>query len=364
VTITLLHYTAQDLEEKQSATPDEAVAYLGQPGVLWVHVLGLDDGRQDIERLAELFHLHPLALEDVLNGPQRPKAEEYEEQDFVVTHTVTQNTQTHRLQFNQFSMFVGSNYVLSFHRGEDEVAEQVRERIRTSRGLIRQHGVDHLMYSLLDGIIDGYFPVLEDFGEYIESVQEEALLRDSPSTLRDIQRTKHELLQLRRVVWPQRDLLNVLMRDDNNNVSGPVRHYLRDCYDHVVQLMDMVETYREMASDLMDAYMTAISNRMNSVMKVLTIIATVFMPLTFIVGLYGMNFNTDVSKLNMPELNWKYGYPFTWLVMITVTIMMVFYFRQRGWIGRRDLPTERDLEGDECEVPSASECRRRRGGRQ
>ncbi|MHB8994973.1 MAG: magnesium/cobalt transporter CorA [Armatimonadota bacterium] len=350
MTITLLHYTPQDFEEKQLSTPDEAAVFIDRPGVLWLHVQGLDDPPA-LERLAELFRLHPLALEDVLNGPQRPKAEEYEEQDFIITHAVTADLRTHHLRFRQFAIFVGENYLISLHDDETQVVEHVRERIRSARGLIRRHGVDHLMYSLLDGLIDGYFPVLEDFGEYLERIQDEALLLDYPNTLRDIQRAKHELLHLRRVVWPQRDLLNVLMRDDNNTVSGPVRHYLRDCYDHVVQLMDMIETYREMSSDLMDAYMSAISNRTNAVMKVLTIIATIFMPLTFIVGLYGMNFNPEVSRWNMPELNWKYGYPATWAVMIVVTVLMLLYFRRRGWIGRADAPTEKDFEPEEAAIP-------------
>jgi len=354
--LTLMHYTATDVQEKQITSVEETQEYREQPGVLWLHMQGLED-RAAIGRLAELFALHPLAVEDVDNGPQRPKAEEFDEQDFIITHTILEDEQTHRLQYVQFSMFVGDDYVLSFQGGDQDRTEEVRIRIRTARGPIRQHGVDHLMYSLLDSIIDGYFPVLEDFGEYLETVQEEALLRDAPETLRNIQRAKHELLHLRRVVWPHRDLLNVLMRDDNNNVSTPVRHYLRDCYDHVVQLMDMVETYREMASDLMDAYMSAISNRMNSVMKVLTIIATVFMPLTFVVGLYGMNFKTEVSKWNMPELSWPYGYPFTWLVMIVTTVLMLIYFRRRGWIGRQDVPTEKDLEGDEDAIPSGKQAR-------
>lgn len=354
--MTLMHYTPTDLQEKQLASADEIQPFLGQEGVTWLHVQGLDNP-DALQRLGDIFSLHPLALEDVANGPQRGKAEEYDEQDFIVTHTVALTDDT-RLQFTQFSMFVGANYVLSFQPGQQDNFQGVRARVRTARGLIRQHGVDHLMYSLLDVVIDAYFPVLEDFGEYLEQVQEQALLREAPDTLRNIQRAKHELLRLRRVVWPQRDLLNVLMRDDNNNVSPPVRHYLRDCYDHVVQLMDMTETYREMASDLMDAYMTAISNRMNSVMKVLTIIATVFMPLTFIVGLYGMNFRTDVSRWNMPELTWKYGYPFVWVVMIAVTIMMVLYFLRRGWIGRPDVPTEAEVECDDTDQSTGKACKR------
>ncbi|MEI6500075.1 MAG: CorA family divalent cation transporter, partial [Armatimonadota bacterium] len=209
MTITLMHYTATDVQEKQLSSVEEIQEYRDQPGVLWLHMQGLAD-RAAIDRLGELFTLHPLALEDVTAGPQRPKAEEFDEQDFIVTHTVSEDKATHRLQYVQFSMFVGNNYVLSFQGGDQDRTEEVRTRIRTARGPIRQHGVDHLMYSLLDSIIDGYFPVLEDFGEYLETVQEEALLRDAPETLRNIQRAKHELLHLRRVVWPHRDLLNVL----------------------------------------------------------------------------------------------------------------------------------------------------------
>jgi len=387
--LTLMHYTPTELQEQLLGSVEGVNPRNDQPGVPGLHMQGLDDPGS-IERLGELFQLHPLALEDVVKTPQRPKAEEYEGQDFIVTHTAIEVEETHRLQFVQFSMFVGGNYILSFQDGDKDNTEEVRTRIRAARGPIRQHGVDHLMYALLDSVVDGYFPVLEDFGEYLEAVQENALLGDAPETLRNIQRAKHELLLLRRVVWPQRDLLNVLMRDDNNNVSAPVRHYLRDCYDHVVQLMDMIETYREIASDLMDAYMTAIPailaagttdsqairdalpgvsitgvtgaitfDENGDAKKDMAYIKTVFMPLTFMVGVYGMNFNTNVSKWNMPELNWRYGYAFTWAVMIVTSILMVVYFYRKGWIGREDVPTEKDLKCDDDTMPSAKECRRR-----
>ena len=336
-TMTLVHYDVEQLDERALAGPDDAAAELARPGVLWIHVQG-DATPEQLHRFGEIFHLHPLALEDVANEPQRPKAEEYEEQDFILAHTV--EARDHTFAFHKFSMFVGERYVLSFHAGPADIVDAVRQRLRTARGLIRQHGVDHLMYALLDAIIDSYFPILEDFGEYLDDVQEQALWHEGRDTIRVIQSAKRELRHVRRMLWPLRDVLNVLMRDDNNTVTAPVRHYLRDCYDHVIQLMDMVEIYREMAADLMDAYLSAISNRMNSVMKVLTIIATLFMPLTFIVGLYGMNFRTDVSRLNMPELTWRYGYPFVWLVMALCVVVMVSYFRRRGWIGRPDLPSE------------------------
>lgn len=353
-----MFYNADSLEEQALASVPDAGPFLAREGgVVWLNVRGEPD-EEMLRDLGELFHLHPLALEDI-NAPQRPKAEEYEEQDFIITHTIREGAED-RLEFGQFSFFVGDKYVLSFEREQDAIGEQVQNRIRQARGMIRQHGVDHLMYALLDTVIDSYFPILEDFGEYLEYVQERALLQEQPTIMRDIQRAKHELLHLRRSVWPQRDLLSVLMRDDNNSVSPPVRHYLRDCYDHVVQLMDMVETYREMSGDLMEAYLSAASNRMNSIMKVLTVIATLFMPLTFIVGLYGMNFNTKASSWNMPELNWPHGYAMTWTVMITVVVVMLAWFRRRGWLGRPDLPRPEDLQ--EAEQPAKRKRQNPPGG--
>lgn len=352
-TLKLMLYKQDACEEKQLTQVSEVKQYLDYDGVLWLHMQGLED-EAALREIGEIFNLHPLALEDVVNIPQRPKAEEYDGTDFIVTQTVAASSE-HHLQFTQFSMFVERGRVLSFQDGEEDCTEPVRLRIRSARGLIRQRGMDYLMYALLDLIIDSYYPAIEDFGEYLEEVQDEALLQDLPGTLRAIQRTKHEMLALRRVVWPMRDLLTVLMRDDNDNLTPPVKHYLRDCYDHAVQLMDMVETYREMAADLMDAYMSAISNRMNSVMKVLTVIATVFMPLTFIVGVYGMNFHSEKADptavklpFNMPELNWYWGYPMVWAVMILVVIGMVFYFRKLGWIGSSDLP---QADREECPLP-------------
>lgn len=345
--IHLLWYTAADLEEKTLAAPEDALPYLQREGVTWVHVQGLGDVAK-IQQVSEVFKLHPLALEDVLSAQQRPKAEEYEDMDFVVTYHVAEGPE-HRLVFSQLSMFVGRNWVLSFVDDAEDYCETVRQRIRTSRGIVRQHAVDHLMYALLDTVIDGYFPVLEDFGEYLEFIQDETLLRQQPQALVAIQRAKHELLNLRRAVWPLREILNVLMRDDNDNLTAPVKHYLRDCYDHVVMMIDTVETYREMASDLMDAYMSAVSNRLNSVMKILTVIATIFMPLTFVAGVYGMNFHTDVSRWNMPELTWAYGYPAFWVAMFLTVAGMFLYFRRLGWIGAPDMPSVDD-DPERCAV--------------
>ena len=335
-TILMIRYDADSLEETQLSSLDGIAERLQQPGVHWLHVQGEVETEQ-LHQLAEIFHLHPLAVEDVLGHPQRPKAEEYEANDFVIAHSIQEAH--HSFIFQQFSMFGGENYVLSFQQ-EGDVAEQVRQRLQAGRGLIRQHGVDHLMYALLDTIIDGYFPVLERVGEQLDRLHEQALWQTNGHIVSIIQHAKRELRHLRRMLFPLRELLNVLMRDDNDSISPPVREYLRDAYDHVIQLMDMVEIYREMSGDLMDAYLSAVSNRMNSIMKVLTIIATVFMPLTFIVGVYGMNFRWDVSRWNMPELSWRYGYVFVWGVMIATVIVMLAYFRKAGWIGKPDLPVQ------------------------
>jgi magnesium transporter len=343
----LVWYTPSEFEERELAEAAEVAPYLMREGVIWLHVQGLTDTAA-VEGVAEVFGLHPLAVEDVLSGQQRAKAEEYDGQDFIVAYFVHEAPERH-LEYTRLSLFVGPKYILSLQGGDTDHLEPVRARLRTARGSVRQHGVDHLMYSLLDTLVDGYFPVLEDFGEYLEFIQDETLLRQRTEALVAIQRAKHELLGLRRAVWPLREIFNVLMRDDNNNVTPPVTHYLRDCYDHVVMLIDMVETYREMASDLMDAYMSAVSNRLNSVMKILTVIATVFMPLTFIVGLYGMNFRTDVSPWNMPELTWPYGYVFCWAVMIATVIGMLIYFWKLGWIGRADVPCVDETGDGTCD---------------
>lgn len=340
--LNLVWYTRDEFEERVLSAPNEVQAYLDRSGVTWLHVSSLADSDL-IQAVGQIFKVHPLALEDVLTGQQRPKAEEYENHDFVILQHVRE-TPDHHLEFVQLSLFVGPNYVLSLQSGETDLTEPVRARIRGARGAVRQHGVDHLMYALLDAVIDGYFPLLEEFGEYLEFIQDETLLSNQPGTMSAIQRAKHQLLALRRAIWPMRDLLNVLMRDDNENITPAVKHYLRDCYDHVVMLIDTVETYREMASDLMDAYMSAVSNRLNSVMKILTVIATIFMPMTFIAGVYGMNFRTDAGPWNMPELTWRYGYLGFWLAMVLIGIGMFLYFRRLGWISASDLPTTTEDE--------------------
>ncbi|MCW8828467.1 MAG: magnesium/cobalt transporter CorA, partial [Gammaproteobacteria bacterium] len=279
--------------------------------------------------LGQLFGLHPLALEDVINTGQRPKADSYGEQLFVVMNLPTVNEQG-RIETEQVSLFLGEGFLISFHRGDSRPFEPVVQRLRKHSGKIRERKADYLLYALLDVTIDRGFPVLEFYSEYIEDLEDELLENPGKETLSRIHQLKRELLMLRRMLWPQREVINNLIREEQPQIRAETQPYLRDCYDHTIQIIDLIEVYREMTSSMMDVYLSSVSNRMNEVMKVLTVIATTFIPLTFIVGVYGMNFSGD-SPWAMPELNWYYGYPLVWLVMILVTGGMIIYFKRRNW---------------------------------
>ncbi len=331
--IFLIDYDADGAVGKQLATPEECAPYLESESVSWLDVQGL--GTEDVlQRLGQVFHLHPLVLEDVVNIPQRPKVEEYDDQLLAIAHMVNPKPEGLGFYVEQVSLIVGKNYLLTVQE-EPEVDsfEPVRQRIHRNRGAIRQHGTDYLAYALIDAIVDGYFPVLEDVGERLEELQDEVVERPSRRTLEKIHKIKRELLLLRRALWPQRDAISSLIRDESTLIGKTVRVYLRDCYDHTVQAIDMVETYRELASNLMDIYLSSISNRMNEIVKVLTVISTVFMPLTFIAGVYGMNFDRAASPWNMPELGWPLGYAFSWVLMLTIAIVLMVFFWRKGWLG-------------------------------
>jgi magnesium transporter len=339
--IFLIDYNQTNFIRQQIATPEECVPYLHSESVSWVDVLGL--GCKDIlQRLGQVFELHPLVLEDVVNVPERPKTEDYEDQLLFIGRMVVAKEKTCGFYSEQVSLILGKNYLLTVQEEPDhDCFEPVRSRIEKSKGLIRSQGADYLAYALLDAIIDGFFPVLELYGERIEELEEEVIVKPTPQTLQDIYQIRRELLQLRRAIWPQRDAINSLIRDGSDLISEEVRIYLRDCYDHTVQVMDMVETYRELASGLMDVYLSAVSNKMNEIMKVLTIVSTIFIPLTFVAGIYGMNFNTEKSPYNMPELNWYWGYPLCWAVMLAIALSLIWFFWQRGWL-QNSVPIKRN----------------------
>lgn len=312
--------------EREVEGVDAVGALLGRWPVLWLNVDGLGDA-ETIAEIGRLFDLHPLALEDVLNVHQRPKDESYGTYHFVVAQMVMAND---GLESEQISLFFGTHFVLTFQQRAGDCFDPVRERIRKSQGRVRGNGADYLAYALLDAIVDAYFPVLEELGERMEALEDRVVAEPERRVIGEIHAAKRDLLTLRRAVWPLRDALNSLLRD-TSLLSEETRLYLRDGYDHAVRILDVVETDREIASGLLDVYLSSVSNRMNEVMKVLTIIATVFIPLSFIAGVYGMNFNPDVSPWNMPELNWRYGYPFAVGAMAAVGIGLLVYCWRKGW---------------------------------
>ncbi|HMJ14060.1 MAG TPA: magnesium/cobalt transporter CorA [Polyangiaceae bacterium] len=328
--IKLTAYDSESLVERDIEDLDEISAALSTYRVVWVNVVGLGDAGI-IEKIGKVFGLHRLALEDVVNIDQRPKVEHYGDYLFMVARMPTLEE---RLSTEQVSLFLGAKFVLTFDEHPGDCLNPVRERLRNKRGKIRDSGADYLAYALLDAIIDAYFPIIETYGERLELLEDAAVRgtsRDTPSRLLMV---RHDLLLFRRAAWPLRDMLSSLYRDETPLMSADTRVYIRDCYDHSIQLIDVIETYREVTSGLMDLYMSGMSNRMNEVMKVLTMMATVFIPLTFIAGIYGMNFNTRSSPWNMPELEWYWGYPACLLLMMVTAALLVYYFYRKGWLAR------------------------------
>lgn len=336
--IFLIDYCVDHVIEKELASLDEVVAYLedDRPSITWIDVRGLGD-RHTLERMGEIFKVHPLALEDVVNVPQRPHSDAYPDQQVIISR-MAQLEESGAVEMEQLGILFGAGYVVTVQEeASHDCLESVRERIRRGKGAIRRAPSDYLVYALLDAVIDGFYPVLETLGERLEDLEIEAAAAPRGAS-RKIHALKRSLLDVRRAVWPQRDMVNGLLRDESPHVSKETRVYLRDTYDHVVQVMDMVETFREIASGLMDLYLSGVSNRMNEIMKVLTVISTIFLPLTFIAGVYGMNFDPASSPYDMPELKWRYGYPFALGLMLFSAVALLLFYRRKGWIGRGSLP--------------------------
>ncbi len=325
-TLYLIDYSEHEIMETDLATPEDCIPYLDKVSVSWVDVRGLGSEKV-LHSLGKVFTLHPLVLEDVVNVPQRPKIEPYIDQLVLITRMILPDKEGFRTE--QVSFILGQYYLLTVQEDIGDCFDVVRRRLQANVGVIRRQQADYLAYVLLDALIDGFFPVLEQYGEQIQQLEDEVLQNPSREIVQQVYQLKRNLLTLRRAIWPLRDAINTLIRDEHPLISAEVRVYLRDCYDHTIQVLDMVETYRELAASLMDVYLSAVSNRMNEVMKTLTIISTIFIPLTFVVGVYGMNF--DNSPLNMPELHWYWGYPTVWGFMIILAVGLVYYFWKRGW---------------------------------
>jgi magnesium transporter len=325
IRITYLDYDEKDMVEKQVSKIEECFPFKSTPTVTWINIDGLHDV-ETIERLGKEFDLHPLMLEDILHTEQRPKIEDFEKYIFIVLRMLSYNNETQAVESEQLSLVLGPNYVISFQERVGDIFDPIRDRIRNAKGRIRKMGPDYLCYSLVDAIVDGYFTILEKVGEKIEAMEEELVTEPTESILQQIHSMKREMISLRRSVWPLRELISGLQRNESALIQESTGIYLRDVYDHTIQVIDTVESFRDMVSGMLDIYLSSISNKMNAVMKVLTIIATIFIPLTYIAGIYGMNFE------NMPELKLWWAYPLVWLVMIAVAATMLVYFRKKKWL--------------------------------
>jgi len=325
VRITYFDYDEQNFAEKQVSNIEECFPFKTTPTVTWINIDGLHD-IQIIEKMGKEFELHPLLLEDILSTRQRPKAEDYEKYFFIVLKMLHYNDEQQSVESEQVSIVLGNNFVVSFQEIVGDVFDQIRDRIRNAKGRIRKMGPDYLAYSLIDAIVDGYFTILEKLGEKIELLEEQLVVEPTERTLHQIHRLKRELIVLRKSVWPLREVISSLQRTESKLISKVTSIYLRDVYDHTIQVIDTIESFRDMATGMVDIYLSSISNRMNAVMKVLTIIATIFIPLTFIAGVYGMNFKY------MPELQWRWGYGAVLLVMAVVAVVMLIYFRKKKWL--------------------------------
>jgi len=328
VRITLINYDADHVTERELTPTDECSECKDDKSVTWINIDGVHDVAV-VERGGAAFGLHPLVLEDVMNTEQRPKIEDYDDYLYIVVRMLYERAgddeDTMEIDSEQVSFIVGPNVLITFLEDPGDVFDPVRKRIRENRGRVRKHGADYLAYALIDVIVDNYFTVLERFGDLTEDLEQEVMGDPSIDTLYAIQQMKRAMIQVRRAIWPLRDVVSVLVRGDSSLIKKATMVFLRDIYDHVVRVVDVVETQREMLGGLMEIYLSTVSNRMNEVMKVLTVIATVFIPLTFIAGVYGMNF------INMPELHWRYGYWYVWCVMLIVGLVMMLYFRRKKW---------------------------------
>ena len=320
-----MDYDEAHFQEKEIKTIEECFLFKDKPTVTWINIDGLHQV-EILEKLGECYGLHPLVLEDILNTDQRPKMEDYGEYLYIVLRMFNYNDKSSEIESEQISLVLGPNFVFSFQEREGDTFNPIRDRIRNSKGRIRKMGADHLAYTLLDSIIDNYFIILEKLGEKIEFLEEEVVSRPKSETLQTIHHLKREMIFLRKGVWPLREVISGLERGESSLIKESTRIYLRDVYDHTIQTIDTIETYRDMVSGMLDIYLSSISNRLNAVMKVLTIIATIFMPLTFLAGIYGMNFKY------MPELEWRWGYPTVWIAVILISVSMLIYFKKKGWL--------------------------------
>lgn len=325
--LSIIKYNSADIETKVLTDVNELIKYNDTKNVVWVNIDGIHDV-ETIKKISEVFGLHPLVQEDILNTNQRPKVEDYGDYIYIVCKMLYVNPQSETIS-EQVSIILGKNYVLTFQEGDEDkkdAFDNVRVMLNSSLGHIRNLGPDYLVYSLLDAIIDNYFYILEDVTDRIEDTEEQLIKQPDSTTLDAIYFLKRETLLLHKLVWPLREVTGILQRRETKLISDSTDIYLRDISDHLTQIMDSNDILRDMLASMLEIYLSSVSNKMNEVMKLLTIISTIFIPLTFIAGIYGMNFE------NMPETKWKYGYVVFWVIIAVISVFMTQFFKKRKWL--------------------------------
>lgn len=325
IKISLMNYDSENLLEKQLPAIEESFPYRDTPPVSWINVDGLHE-IDVIEKIGAHFGIHPLVLEDIVNTGQRTKAEEFKNYIFIVFKMLVFDETVDHISAEQVSLILGPHFLLSFQEKEGDVFDLVRERVRKDRGRIRKSDCDYLAYALIDAVVDHYYVILERLSDKIEHLEDQLLDSTLPGMLEEIHHLRREMIFLRKQVWPLREILNSLIKDPSDLIRETTRIFLRDVYDHTIQVIDTIESFRDVLSGLSDLYQSTVSNRMNEVMKVLTIIATIFIPLSFIAGVYGMNFEW------MPELKWHWAYPALWVLLIAIFSAMIIWFKRRKWL--------------------------------
>ena len=323
--ITLVSYDQAGFEEKELKRIEECFAYKDTPPVTWINIDGLHQVEL-IEKIGTHFNIHPLTQEDIVNTDQRPKVEDFEEYVYLVFKMLRFDDTTGHITSEQVSLILGPHYLISFQEAEGDVFNSVRERIHRGRGRIRKSGPDYLAYALMDAVVDHYFLILEKMGERIEHFEEQLHVQPTPELLQAVYDLKRELIYFRKQVWPMREVLSAWQKTESALVQEVNNAFIRDVYDHTIQVIDTIESFRDIISGVMDLYLSTASNKMNEVMKVLTIMATIFIPLTFVAGIYGMNFKY------MPELEWKWSYPMLWIVLVAIFCGMMVYFKRKKWL--------------------------------
>lgn len=325
VKITLIDYDEGQLQEKELKEIEESFPLKDKTSATWINIDGIYQ-LDIIEKIGKHFGIHPLIQEDIVNTGQRPKAEDFDDYVYIVLKVLYQDEDKLKVKSEQISLIIGKNFLISFQEVEGDVFSSVRDRLRKGKGRLRKMGCDYLTYALMDAIVDNYFIILETIGETIEALEEELLENPTPQTLQTIHDIKREMIFFRKQVWPIREIISGMIKFDSPLINESIAIYFKDIHDHTIQVIDTIESFRDVLSSMVDIYLSTISNKMNEVMKVLTIIATIFIPITFVAGIYGMNFKY------MPELEWPWGYGVAWLIMVAIAISMICYFKRKLWL--------------------------------